>query len=87
MVERLLNAFLEASSVRFDFAQRHKGMNSITNHIKPAFAPETEFEVQTLIIMPGDQATGDSVPSESLDLCTQNEFDSWSRSAFSALND
>jgi hypothetical protein len=57
----------ESTLVRFGIAQRHKRMNSKPNYIKPAFAPETEFQVETLTIIPRDQTTEDPVRSGSLD--------------------
>jgi hypothetical protein len=62
-------------------------MNSKPNYIKPAFAPETEFEIQALITLPGDRTTDDSVPTRSLELSIDSEFVSWPRNPFSALND
>jgi hypothetical protein len=82
-----LKALIGASFVRFGIAQRHKRVNSKPNRIKPAFAPETEFQVETLTIVPEDQADEDPVCSENLDLCTQTEFTSWPRNSWSALND
>jgi hypothetical protein len=62
-------------------------MKSKTNHIKPAFAPETEFHVETLTILHSDQTTEDPASSGNLDLCMESGFDSWPRHPFSALND
>lgn len=74
-------------SVRFAIAQRHTRMNSRPNYIKPAFAPETEFEVQALIALPADEAIEDSAPTRSFDSSTETEFGSWPRRPFSPLND
>jgi hypothetical protein len=62
-------------------------MNSKLNHIKPAFAPETEFQIEALTILPGDKTPEDSAPSRSFDLSAESEFVSWPRNPFSALND
>jgi hypothetical protein len=62
-------------------------MNSKTNHIKPAFAPEIEFHVETLTMLSGNRADEDSTPPGDLHLSTQNETDSWPTNSFSALND
>jgi hypothetical protein len=62
-------------------------MNSKTNHIKPAFAPETEFQVETLTILHSDQTSEDPASSGSLDLSMESEAVSWPRHPFSALND
>jgi hypothetical protein len=61
-------------------------MNSKTNHIKPAFAPETEFQVETLTILHSDQTTEDPASSGSLDLRMESQFALWPRHPFSALN-
>ena len=86
-LKELLKAFIDASSVRIGLAQRHKGMNSKLNHIKPAFAPETEFQVETLAILPEDQTAGEPVPTGRLDLSKESEFFSWPGNSFSAFND
>jgi len=62
-------------------------MNSKTNHIKPAFAPETKFQVETLTILHSDQTTDDSEPLGSLDFGMASEFVLWPRDPLSALND
>lgn len=64
-------------------------MNSKINHIKPAFAPETEFLVETLTLLTlsGYQPLEDSVCSENLDLSAESDFVSCPRRPFSALND
>jgi hypothetical protein len=62
-------------------------MNSTTNHIKPAFAPETEFQVETLTILHSDQITQDLAVSGHLDLSMETEFVVSQRHPYSALND
>jgi hypothetical protein len=81
------NVFLDASSVRFGLTSRHKGMKSKTNQIKPVFAPETEFQVETLTLLHSDQETEDPGFTSKLDLSMESEFVSWPRHPFSALND
>jgi hypothetical protein len=62
-------------------------MESKPNHIKPTFAPEIEFQVETLSILLSDQTTEDPASTGSLDLRMESEFGSWPRHPFSALND
>jgi hypothetical protein len=62
-------------------------MNSKTNHIKPAFAPETEFQVEMLTIFHSDQTIEAPGSTGSLDLFMESEFVSWPGHPFSALND
>jgi hypothetical protein len=62
-------------------------MNSKTNLIKPAFAPETEFQVQALTILNSEQTREDPASPGSLDLAMEREFVSWPGHPFSALND
>ena len=61
-------------------------MNSKPNYIKPAFAPETEFEVQALIA-PGDETIENCTSERSFDLSTETEFNPWPGRPFSRLND
>lgn len=77
----------QTASVRLRTALRHIGMNLKLNHIKPAFAPETEFEVETLTLLIGEDAVENSPSSENLDSHRPGEFIAWPRIPFSALND
>jgi hypothetical protein len=82
-----LKAFLDASAVRFRVAQRQTRVNSKPQHIKPAFAPETEFQVEPLTILHSEQTSEAPVSSGALDLSMESEFVSWPGRPFSALND
>jgi hypothetical protein len=62
-------------------------MNAKSNHIKPMFAPETEFQVQALTILLEGQSTESLDLTEMLDLPSDKEFGPWPTSSFSALND
>jgi hypothetical protein len=62
-------------------------MNAKSNHIKPVFAPETEFQVQALTILSEDRSTEAQDPAELLDLSSEIEFRSFPTISCSALND
>lgn len=58
-----------------------------TNHIKPTFAPETEFLVQTVYIFPEDGASEVQGPGATFEAFADIELPSRRRVGFSALND
>ena len=49
-------------------------MKSKPNYNKPAFAPETEFQVETLTLLSDDKLAEDCTPLRNLHLSTESEF-------------
>ncbi len=62
-------------------------MNTKLNHIKPTFAPETEFPVETLTILPAQLIAEDLVSLGRSEGCIVSAFLSSREHTFSPLND